>query len=39
VSRGSLWAANLKIKERLSWPTNAARLAFFQGMHARYRDA
>jgi hypothetical protein len=39
LSRGSLWAANLKIKERLSWPTNAARLAFFQGMPARYRDA
>jgi hypothetical protein len=39
VPHGSLWAANLKNKERLSWPTYTARLTCFQGMPAHYRDA
>jgi hypothetical protein len=39
VSCSSLWAAVLKNKERLNWPTYAARLVCFQGMTARYRDA
>jgi hypothetical protein len=36
VSRSSLWAKYLKNKERLSWPTYAARLTCFQRMPTRY---
>jgi hypothetical protein len=38
VSRGSLWSTNLKNKERLSWPTYAARLVCFQVMPTRYQN-
>jgi hypothetical protein len=39
VSRISLCTADLKNKERVRWPTYAARLTCLQGMTARYRDA
>jgi hypothetical protein len=36
TSYGSLWATDIKNKERLSCPTYAARLMCFQGMPAHY---